>query len=192
VNTKRVIAIASATLVAGLVIGQMSGAFAARSAEAPLQNRGAESAACNGSGVKFGPTMRDAGGRLLDIVADLTGLSTEEVAEQRAEGESIADIAASKEVEADAVVDAALDARKAALDELVADGTITQEQADEMLERMSTRLSDRITSTETGNNGCGAGGPGVGGGGGNGDGGRGKGGGRGGGGGSCGSCPNGQ
>ena len=188
-NTKRVISIAAATLVAGLVIGQMSGAFAARSTEAPLQSRGAESAVCNGSAVKLGPMMRDAGGRLLDIVADLTGLSTEEVAEQRAGGRSIADIAASKDVEADAVVEAALDARKAALDELVANGTITQEQADEMLERMSTRLSDRITSTETGSNGCGAGGPG---GGSNGDGGRGMGGGRGGGGGSCGSCPNGQ
>jgi hypothetical protein len=181
VNTKRVIAIAAATLVAGLVIGQMSGAFAARSTEAPVQNRGAAGAACEGSGLKLGPMMRDAGGRLLDIVADLTGLTTEEVAEQRAGGASISDIAASEGVEADAVVDAALDARKTALEELVADGTITQEQADEMLERMSTRLSDRITSTETGRNGCGAG---VG---------RGsRGGGRGQGGGFCGACPNGQ
>lgn len=178
-NTKRVITIAAATLVVGLVIGQMSGAFAARSTEAPVQNRGTESSVCNDSGVRLGLMMRDASGRLLDIVAKLTGLSTEEVAKQRAEGESIADIAASKGVEADAVVVAALDARKAALDELITDGTITQEQANEMLERMSARLSDRITSTETGSNRRGAGGPGVGGGGG-----------RGMGAGSCGSCPN--
>ncbi len=200
-NTKRVIAIAAATLVAGLVIGQISGAFAARSAEAPLQNQAAQGAACSGTGLRIGPMMRDAGARMLDIVADLTGLSTEEVAERRAGGESIEDIAASEGVDSADVVAAAIDTRKAALDELVADGTITQEQADEMLERMSTRLSERIDSTEAGRGGCGTGG---------GRGGCGMGGGRGGfggpgggqgscggpggqgAGGACGACPNGQ
>jgi len=199
VNTKRVIAIAAATLVAGLVIGQISGAFAARPAEAPLRDQAAPGAACDGGGLRIGPMMRDAGARLLDIVADLTGLSTEAVAERRAAGESIADIAASEGVSSEDVVAAATDARKVALDELVADGTITQAQADEMLERMSARLSERIDSAETGRGGCGLGGGGCGASGGRGGfggpgGGRGGCGGQGGqgAGGACGACPSGQ
>lgn len=180
-NKKRAMAIAAAALVAGLAIGNMASAFAARGAEVPQQNRGGKSAACEGSGLKLGPMMRDAGGRMLDIVADLTGLSADEVAAKRAEGESIADIAASAGVSADEVVAAALDARKAALDEMVAAGTITQEQADAALARMSDRISERVTSTETGRGACGTG-----------EGACGQGGGRGQGGGACGACPNGQ
>lgn len=180
-NSKRVIAIAAATLVVGLVLGQMTSAFAARGEGGPGPAASSATEACVGAGVRFGAALRDAGGRLLDIVADLTGLSTEEVAAKRADGESIADIAAAEGVDADAVVDAALDVRTERLDALVADDTITQEQADEMLERMTDRLSDRITSTETGPNGSGFG--------------KGRGGGRGQGGGMCGSgacgaCPN--
>ncbi|MBE0416853.1 MAG: DUF2680 domain-containing protein [Coriobacteriia bacterium] len=156
-NKKRAIALAAATLVAGLVIGNMASAFAARNAEAPRPDWAASGEACEGQGLRLGPMMRDAGGHLLDIVADLTGLSADDVAAKRADGESIADIAASANVDADEVVDAALEARKTVLDEMVAAGTITQEQADAMLERMSDRLTERVTSTDTGRNGFGMG-----------------------------------
>lgn len=179
-NKKHAIALAAATLVAGLVIGNMASAFAARNAEAPRPDRAATGMPCEGRGLKLGPMMRDAGGRMLDIVADLTGLSTDEVAARRADGESIADIAASANVSTEEVVDAAIQARKAALDEMVAAGTITQERADVMLDRMNDRLSERVTSTDTGRNGRGMGG------------GRGPGDGRGQGAGTCGACPNGQ
>ena len=180
-NRKRAIALAAATLVAGLVIGNMASAFAARNAEAPRSNQTRTQAACEGTGARIGPMMRDAGGRLADIVANLTGLSADEVAAQRADGESIADVGASAGVSSDAIVNAALEARTAALDEMVAAGSITQEQADVMIDRMSDRLAERVTSTETGPNGCGTGG------------GRGfGGGGRGQGSGACGACPNAQ
>jgi hypothetical protein len=182
VNKKRAIALAAATLVAGLVIGNLGSAFAARNVDAPRQNRAASGQACNGEGFSFGPMMRDAGGRMLDIVADLTGLSSEDVAERRAGGESVADIATSAGIEADEVVSTALETRRAALDDMVAAGTITREQADAMLDRMSDRLSDRVTSADAGRTGRGMGG-----------GGRGAGGGFGRqGGGACGACPNAQ
>lgn len=151
-SKRRAIALVAAGLVAGLVIGNMAIATAAGPADAP--RAGATVAeACTGAALRMGGMMRDAGGRLLDIVADLTGLSTDEVKEQRAAGESIANIAASAGVDSDEVVDAALETREQLLAEKVADGTITQEQADAMLEQMSERLADRITSTETGRNG---------------------------------------
>jgi hypothetical protein len=94
--------------------------------------------------------MADAGARLRDTVARLTGLSSEEIAEQRSAGKSIADIAAAEGVSTEELTDATLDARKTALDELVADGAITQAQADNMLTHMSDRITERITSTDTG------------------------------------------
>ena len=143
-NKKRAIALASATLVAGLVIGNISGAFAIQ----PSAGDGVP--ATNESRVRIGPMMRDAGGRMLDTLAALTGRTTDEIRDQRAAGESVADIAESAGVDVDAVLDTTLDARAGALDDAVAAGEITREQADAALERMQERLRERVTSTETG------------------------------------------
>jgi len=114
--------------------------------------------------------VRDAGGRLLDVVAKLTGLTEEDVAAKRAAGQSIAQIAKDEGVSSDKVVDEALKVREQLLAEKVKDGTITQAQADQALATMKTRLTERVDSTAA----CGSGG-----GCGMGGGGRGMGGGRG-------------
>ena len=178
-NKRRAIALAAAALVAGLVAGNITSAFAVRPAEVPGPGPVATASQC-GQGFKLGPLMRERAGRLLDAVANVTGLSTEDVSAQRAEGSSFADIAAPEGVDVDEVVASALAGRSAALDELVDDGTISREQADDMLDRMGERLADRVTSTETGRKGYG-GGRGFGGG---------KGGGQGFGPGACDECPN--
>jgi hypothetical protein len=98
----------------------------------------------------MGQSIRDAGARLVDVVADLTGLSVEDIQAERAEGASVADIAEANGVSTEDVVAKALDERKAILDAKVADGTITQEQADLAYERMTERLTDRVTTDETG------------------------------------------
>lgn len=163
----KAIALVAVGLVAGLVLGAVGISYAATDTQNP--------ASCLGLGVKMGQTIRDAGGRLVDIVAELTGLTVDEVRAARAEGTSIADIAEANGASSDEVVDAALKLRKEVLDAKVAEGTITQEQADEAYERMSERIEERVTSTETGRGGFGPG--------------RGVGGGRGGGqGGGCGAC----
>lgn len=141
-NKRTAIALVSAGLVAGLVLGTAGISLAATgSTNAPATN-----VSCAGLGV----AVRGAGARLIDIVAELTGLSTTDIAAKRAEGVSLAEIAKSEGVSRETVLDEALAARKALLDAKVADGTITQEQADLAYERMSERLADRIDSTETG------------------------------------------
>jgi hypothetical protein len=101
--------------------------------------------------------MRDAGGRMVDVVAKLTGLSVDEIRTKRAAGESLASIAKGKGISADQVVAQALTVRKTVLDAKVKDGTITQAQEDAALANMKTRLTDRVNNSAAGG-GCGAGG----------------------------------
>lgn len=168
-----------AGLVAGLVLGSLTVAGAAPTVDEatgePL-----------GVGARMGLAIRDAGARMIDIVSDLTGLETDEIYERRVAGESVADIAESEGVDAATVVDEALAAREAILDQKVADGTIDEATKAAMLDRMGDRLTERIESTEPGPFGRGGrGGGGCGGAGG----GRGPGGPGGCGGGACGVAP---
>ncbi|GAB4287440.1 MAG: hypothetical protein Kow0067_12380 [Coriobacteriia bacterium] len=139
----KAIMLVAAGLVAGLVLGSVSLAAAA-----PADYDPESPVVCAGLG--FGRAVNGAGARLIDIVADLTGLSTDEIAAERADGNSLADIAEANGVESDEVVSEALDVRKQLLDERVADGTLTQEQADLMLETMTERLGERIETDEVG------------------------------------------
>ncbi len=138
---------AAAALVAGLILGSMSIASAAPTTDAttgePL-----------GYGLRMGIAIKDAGARMVDIVADLTGLSVQDVQDRREAGETVAQIAKSEGVETATVVDKALAAREAILDQKVADGTITAETKAAMLDRMTDRVNERVTSTEA----CGVGG----------------------------------
>ena len=139
------------------VAGSVVSGFAAPSASAT------GSSAPLGLGLKLGATMKDAGGRLVDIVAKATGLSATDVQAKRADGQSFAAIASAKGVSSAKLVSSALSVRKAALDKAVADGKITQAQADAAYARMQSRLTDRVSSTQpcTGN-GAGQGGGGCG------------------------------
>ena len=150
----RTAAFIAAALVAGLVAGNVISGWAA-----PAQSGASTAtAACSGGGLRLGAAMRDAGGRLADVVADLTGQSVEDVVAKRAEGESFADIAAEKGVSADKVVDEALSVRKQLLETKVTSGDITQDQADAALDRVQERLTDRVSSTDGTCNGDGSGG----------------------------------
>lgn len=183
-DKKRVLALVAATLVVGLVLGNMVSAWAAgpsAAATGTTSANGIVAGAC-GLGLRMGAAVRDAGGRMIDIVAELTGLSTTDIAAKRAEGQSLEQIAESKGVSSEEVVDEALAVRKQLLDAKVKDGTITQAQADQALANIESRLTDRVQSTAP----CG-GGSGGRMGGGRGMGGRGMGG--GGCGGTCGQTP---
>ena len=173
-KNRHVAALVAAALVAGLALGSIGIASAA-----PASDTTASTVAetCAGYGLKMGAALRDAGGRMVDILADLTGLSVEDIHDRREAGESVADIAESEGVETQDVVDSALAARKAILDAKVADGTIDAETRDEILARMTDRINERVTSPEMGG-GMGRG-RGMGGG---------MGGGRGAGAGACGGC----
>lgn len=189
VKSRKMIALVALGLTAGLVLGSVGVSSAATDTESASPVMGA--------GMRMGQAVRDAGARLVDVVADLTGLSADDVRAQRAEGDSIADIAEANGSSREAVVNSALENRKALLDAKVADGTVTQEQADRAYERMTERVTERVSTDEAGRpswagqgggkcGGQGQGGQGGGKGGGQGQGG--KGGGRGGMGACDGSC----
>jgi len=166
------LALVSAGLILGLVFGTVGYAVAAPADAAPTSPVAA-------TGLQMGRAIRDAGARMVDILADLTGLSTDEIALQRADGKSVATIAESEGVELDTVVAKALEARKAILAERVADGTLTQDAADAALAQMTDRIEERVTSTEVGAPSWAGNGGGMGAGGGRGAGGGGMGGGAG-------------
>lgn len=172
-SNRRMIAYATAALVAGLVLGSMGVATAA-----PAKTR----AAATGLRLQMGATFKAAGATMADVVAKLTGQSVEDVRAAREEGKSFSAIAAEKNVSSEKVVSDTLAARKALLDKAVADKKITQAQADAAYAQMKTRLTERVDSTTA----CTGAGGGAGGGCGMGGGGRGMGGGRGAGG--CGGC----
>ena len=143
-NAKRVTAAIAGALVAGVVLGSVvSGYAAAPTTAAPAAKTGVV-AACGAAGLRLGAAMRDSGGRMLDVVAKLTGTSTADVQAKRAAGKTFAQIAAEKNVSSSAVVAEALKVRQSLLAEKVKAGAITQAQADTALANMKTRLTERV------------------------------------------------
>jgi hypothetical protein len=130
-------ALISAALVAGLALGTFGVASAASPAAA---SKGA------GRGASLGAICRGAGGTIADIVAKLTAQPVADVYAARETGKSFAEIAAAKNVSADALTAEVLAARKTALDAAVKAGTVTKTQADTALANMKTNVSAKITS----------------------------------------------
>jgi hypothetical protein len=97
----------------------------------------------------FGPGMMGRLGRdiargkgimhdyMISAFADAVGLTIEQVDTRLANGESLKDIAIAQGTTTDTLPELAAQVRQAALDKAVADGVITQAQADRMLERMN-------------------------------------------------------
>jgi short-subunit dehydrogenase involved in D-alanine esterification of teichoic acids len=160
-NTKRVYSALAGALIAGVILGSASSGLAANGPPAVAPVTSSVSAACGSLGLQLGSAMRDSGGRLLDVVAKLTGKTTADVTTERQAGKTFTQIAAENNVSSVAVVDEALKVRQEILAAKVQEGTITQAQADTAAAAMKTRLTERVDST---NADCGSGGRGAGGG----------------------------
>ncbi len=85
-----------------------------------------------------------------EAVSELLGLTPDELCDLRQEGKSLAEIAAEKNVSVDNLVAAVMAEKTAAIQARVADGTITQEQADLMIQRMTERTELAVNRTATG------------------------------------------
>jgi hypothetical protein len=85
-----------------------------------------------------------------ETVSELLGLTHEEIEAQRSEGISLVEIAAAQGVSEDTLVEAINAAKKEALQERVAAGFITQEQADLMLQQMEQRTVEAVNRTTIG------------------------------------------
>ena len=83
-------------------------------------------------------------------VAEIVGLSAQELQAERLAGKSLAQIAASKGISEDALIAQLLEARKATVNELLGAGKITQAQADYMLNNMAEHVKVMVERTTVG------------------------------------------
>ena len=145
-NKKRKMLIAA--LVTGLLIVAFTGVAFATGPVTP-------NADCPGDGSRLGGGGHGMGvyfgqGALEGVASDLLGLSTEEIQTQRLEGKSLVEIAASVGVSEDTLVAAFVEAKGEIIQQLVADGALTQEQADFMTQNMEQQTTLAVNRTGTG------------------------------------------
>lgn len=86
----------------------------------------------------------------LNAVADLTGLSIDDIRSQRMEGKSLAAIAGTKGISEQTVIDKVVAERTAALDQLKADNKITDAQYQSCVSNMQERIKTNIERTAIG------------------------------------------
>jgi hypothetical protein len=85
-----------------------------------------------------------------DAVATLLGMTQAEIQAERQAGKSLAQIAASKGVSEDKLIETILSAKKTLLQQAVTDGKLTQAQADLMIERMTAQIKVMVERTTVG------------------------------------------
>ena len=85
-----------------------------------------------------------------DEVEKLLGMTDEQIRTERLAGKSLAQIAQDKGVSQDKLISTILGAKKADLDKLVADGKLTQAQADFVYSRMQQQVPAMVARTATG------------------------------------------
>ncbi|MGI9952847.1 hypothetical protein V3F56_10840 [Moorellaceae bacterium AZ2] len=87
---------------------------------------------------------------LVATVADILGLDREKVLEERHSGRSLAEIAETQGVDKDQLVQKVWEERQGILEQMVAEGRITREQANLCLENMKRRVEYTINRTSVG------------------------------------------
>lgn len=120
----------------------------------------------HGPGGHGGPGMHGPG-PALDVLADTLGMTPDEVRQALIDGQSVADLAKAKGVALATVVDALVAEAKAHLAEEVAEGDLTQQEADQRLKDIRTRVEQMVQQSglpgPEHDGGRGMGGPGMGG-----------------------------
>lgn len=133
-----VLLLASVLLVFPLVTSAQEGQ---PPAEAPFYQ--------GGRGRRGGHGWMGGGISLVEATAEATGLPVVDVIAALQNGQSFADIASGAGVSLQAIVDVAVAQRAAALEEAVANGRFTQEQADTMLASMAEHLLEQLNAEWT-------------------------------------------
>ena len=83
-------------------------------------------------------------------VSELLGLTTDELCDLRQEGKSLAEIAAAQGITVDELVEAIMAEKIEAVQARIDGGTLTQEQANLIIERMTERTELAVNRTATG------------------------------------------
>jgi hypothetical protein len=89
-------------------------------------------------------------GSMNEVISKELGLTTEEFQAASLEGKTIAEMAEEKGITVKELVKAVVESRKSELNQLVKDGKLTQEQMDNMLKNMETRMEQSFEQNNTG------------------------------------------
>ncbi len=87
---------------------------------------------------------RGHGGCNLEAAAEAIGIDEADLREARENGATIAEIAEENGVDVDDVIAAMVEAKTERIEAKVADGSITQERADEKLAEVEAKITDRV------------------------------------------------
>jgi len=98
----------------------------------------------NGEATKVHFRGHHRGGRGMEVLADLTGLTMEEIAEEIGAGATIAQMAAANGSSTQEYVDAVVTEAEEHLAAAVADERLTQEEADEKLAELTDRVTEEV------------------------------------------------
>jgi hypothetical protein len=90
------------------------------------------------------------GSTTIDVVSQLLGLTPEQIQAERQAGKSLVQIAAAKNVTEEALINAIMADKQAAVEKLVTAGTITREQADLRLTQMKENVKLAVNRTTVG------------------------------------------
>ena len=105
---------------------------------------------CGGSGGGFGMGGFGYRGTMPSILAEELGMTQDELSAALADGKTVAELAAEQGLSLDDLVAALTAQRAEALSQAVADGTLTQEQADSMLEQMAEHMTWQLENVGLG------------------------------------------
>jgi hypothetical protein len=133
-------------MVASIVAGLLVLAIAVPAlAAGPVGNQNTNSTGVAGFG-----NCQGLGLGIDDAVTMLLGMTAQQIQEQRQAGKSLVQIAATKNVSEETLVNAILADRKDAMQKLVTSGTLTQSQADQRLEFMKQQIQQNVNRTTIG------------------------------------------
>jgi len=113
--------------------------------EVPLMYRQSEEGERNGY-----QGRGQVGHKSIDAVSELLGISPEEIREERESGKSLVEIAGAQGVSEDTLIWAIMLAPKDAIEQKVEEGILTQERADQLLERLEQVALHEVNREETG------------------------------------------
>ncbi|MBL8153904.1 MAG: hypothetical protein JNM70_06955 [Anaerolineae bacterium] len=83
---------------------------------------------------------------VIQLAAEQTGLSVQDIRQQLRDGQTLAAVLTANGVEVNAFIDTAVSQVQERLSEAVANGRLTQEQADERIQQFRERLTERINN----------------------------------------------
>ena len=161
-KTRKAIGFIAVGLAAGLALGSLGIAAAATASNSSTETTSAATAADQTGRGPGGPGGRGFGGMgdIPEALAELSGLTVEEVQTQREAGTSYAAIAKAEGVSTDDLVAATVKIETAELDAAVTAGTLTAAERTSILSSLEANIETALASTDAMRGPGGPGGPG--------------------------------